>query len=169
MPAERFGGSGGQLGGGAEGDDADGLPRRQRSGRHLWAHLLVPPASAMLRLLAFAVPAALAAAGVQPLLGAATGSVRVPWAIGLAAPAVFVAALVLGAGRLLDRGDSVQPPWYSAWVLLPGAFLLAGAAAMCVLGALVELSVITWTMWTLLAIGSVLWAAAMVLVRSGSR
>lgn len=129
----------------------------------------MPPASAMLRLLAFAVPAALAAAGVQPLLGAATGAVRPRWAIALAVPAVIVAALVFGAGRLLDRGDAVQPPWYSAWVLLPGAFLLAGAAAMCVLGALVELSVITWTLWTLLGIGSLLWAAAMFLVRSGSR
>jgi len=123
----------------------------------------------MLRLLAFAVPAALAAAGVQPLLGAATGVVRARWAIGLTAPAVFVAALVFVAGRLLDRGDAVQPPWYSAWVLLPGAFLLAGAAAMCVLGALVELSPITSTMWLLLGIGSLLWAAAMVLVRRGSR
>ena len=123
----------------------------------------------MLRMLAFAVPAALAAAGVQPLLGAATGVVRLWWAIGLAGPAVIGAALVFIAGRLLDRGDAVQPPWYSAWILLPGAFLLAGAAAMCVLGALVELSLITWTMWTLLGIGSVLWAAAMVLVRRGSR
>jgi hypothetical protein len=123
----------------------------------------------MLRLLVFAVPAALAAAGVQPLLGAATGVVGVRWAIELAVPAVVVAVLVLIAGRLLDRGDAVQPPWYSAWVLLPGAFLLAGAAAMCVLGALVEFSLITWAMWTLLAIGSLLWAAAMVLVRVGSR
>jgi hypothetical protein len=123
----------------------------------------------MLRLLVFAVPAALAAAGVQPLLGAATGVVQPRWAIGLAIPALVVAALVLIAGRLLDRGDAVQPPWYSAWVLLPGAFLLAGAAAMCVLGALVEFSMITWTMWALLGIGSLLWAAAMVLVRIGSR
>jgi len=123
----------------------------------------------MLRLLVFAVPAALAAAGVQPLLGAATGSVHAQWAIELAIPAVIVAALVLIAGRLLDRGDAVQPPWYSAWVLLPGAFLLAGAAAMCVLGALVELSLITLAMWTLLGSGALLWAAAMVLVRSGSR
>jgi hypothetical protein len=123
----------------------------------------------MLRLLAFAVPASLAAAGVQPLLGAATGVVQPRWAIGLAIPAVVVAALVFGAGRLFDRGDAVQPPWYSAWILLPGAFLLAGAAAMCVFGALVELSLITWTMWALLTIGSLLWAGAMVLVRSGSR
>jgi hypothetical protein len=129
----------------------------------------MPPASAMLRLLVFTVPAALAAAGVQPLLGAATGVVGVRWAIELAVPAVVVAALVLIAGRLLDRGDAVQPPWYSAWVLLPGAFLLAGAAAMCVLGALVELSLITWAMWALLGIGALLWAAAMFLVRIGSR
>ena len=123
----------------------------------------------MLRMLAFAVPASLAAAGVQPLLGAATGVVRPRWAIGLAIPAVVVAALVFGAGRLFDRGDAVQPPWYSAWILLPGAFVLAGAAAMCVFGALVELSLITWTMWALLTIGSLLWVGAMLLVRSGSR
>jgi hypothetical protein len=129
----------------------------------------MPPASAMLRLLAFAVPSALAAAGVQPLLGAATGAVQPEWAIGLAAPAVAVSALVFAAGKLFDRGDAVQPPWYSAWILFPGAFLLAGAATMCIVGALVELSLITWTMWVLLIAGSLLWAAAMVLVRSASR
>lgn len=123
----------------------------------------------MLRLVAFAVPAALGAAGVQPLLGAATGSVGLRWAIWLAAPAVIVAALLFGAGRLFDRGDAVQPPWYSAWALLPGSFLLAGAAAMCIFGALVEFSVITWTLWVLLIVGSLLWAAAMVLVQSASR
>jgi hypothetical protein len=123
----------------------------------------------MLRMLAFAVPAALAAAGIQPLLGAATGAVRPRWALGLAVPAVGVAVVVFFAGRLLDRGDAVQPPWYSAWILLPGAFLLAGAAAMCVVGALVELSVITSTMWALLSIGALLWAGAMVLVRTASR
>ncbi|GAC1471325.1 MAG: hypothetical protein PVSMB3_02760 [Candidatus Dormibacteraceae bacterium] len=129
----------------------------------------MPPASALLRMLAFAVPAALAAAGVQPLLGAAVGAVRLGWAIGLSLPALIVAALMFGAGRLFDRGDAVQPPWYAAWILLPGAFLLAGAAAMCVIGALVELSVITRAMWPLLAIGSVLWTSAMILVRRGSR
>jgi hypothetical protein len=123
----------------------------------------------MLRMLAFAVPAALVAAGIQPLLGTATGAVSQRWAAGLAIPAIVVAALVFGAGRLLDRGDMEQPPWYSAWVLLPGAFLLAGAAAMCVIGALVELPAITWTMWTLLGIGALLWAAAMLVVRRGSR
>jgi hypothetical protein len=123
----------------------------------------------MLRLLAFAVPAALAAGGVQPLLGAAAGAVQPQWAIGLAVPAIVVSALVFGAGKLFDRGDAVQPPWYSAWILFPGAFLLAGAATMCIVGALVELSLITWTMWVLLIAGSVLWAAAMVLVRTASR
>jgi hypothetical protein len=34
---------------------------------------------------------------------------------------------------------------------------------------LVELSLITWTMWALLIAGSLLWAGAMVLVRSASR
>jgi hypothetical protein len=129
----------------------------------------MPPASAILRLLAFAVPAALAAAAIQPLLGAATGAVQLRWAIGLTAPAVIAAALVFGAGRMLDRGDLVQPPWYSAWILFPGAFLLAGAAAMCIVGALVELSLITWIQWTLLIAGSLFWAGAMLVVRSASR
>jgi hypothetical protein len=123
----------------------------------------------MLRLLAFAVPAALAAAGVQPLLGAAAGAVQLQWAIGLAVPAIVISALVFGAGKLFDRGDVVQPPWYSAWILFPGGFLLAGAATMCIAGALVELSLITWTMWVLLIAGSLLWAAAMMLVRTASR
>jgi hypothetical protein len=129
----------------------------------------LPPASAILRLLAFAVPAALATAGVQPLLGAAAGAVHLGWAVGLTAPAVTGAGLVFAAGRLLDRGDAVQPPWYAAWVLFPGAFLLAGAAAMCIFGALVELSRIMSTMWALLIGGSLLWAGAMVVVRSASR
>jgi hypothetical protein len=123
----------------------------------------------MLRLLAFAVPAGLAMAGVQPLLGAATGIVDVRWALGLAAPAVLFAVAVFVAGRLLDRGDVIQPPWYTAWMLLPGAFLLAGAAAMCIIGALVQFALVSVTMWFLLIGGSLLWAAALALVRSGSR
>ena len=129
----------------------------------------MPRASAILRLLAFAVPTGLALAGVQPLLAAAAGSVRLPWAFGLAAPALIGSALVFAAGRLFVRGDAVQPPWYSAWLLLPGAFLLAGAAAMCIFGALIELEVITWTMWALLVAGSVSWAAALFVLRSASR
>jgi hypothetical protein len=129
----------------------------------------MPHASAILRLLAFAVPSALALAGVQPLVAAAAGSVRMPWAMGLAAPALTGAVLVFVAGRAFDHGDSMQPPWYSAWLLLPGAFLLAGAAAMCIFGALVEFALITWTMWILLITGSLFWAAALALVRSASR
>ena len=123
----------------------------------------------MLRLLAFAVPAALVLAGVQPLLGAAGGTVSMGWAIALAAPAVGAAAMVFGAARLSDRGDGAQPPWYSAWALLPGSFLLAGAAAMCIFGALVEYPLIASTMWALLIAGSLLWAAALAVLRRASR
>jgi len=128
----------------------------------------VPRASTLLRLLSFAVPAALAMAGVQPLLGAAAGAVGTGWAISLAAPAVTTAALIFVVARLLDRGDLVQPPWYTAWLLLPGSFILAGAAAMCIFGALVEFPAITSTMWTLLVIGALSWATAMALVRRAS-
>ena len=128
----------------------------------------MPKASTLLRLLGFAVPAALAMAGIQPLLGAAAGEVGLGWAVSLAAPAVGAAALIFGVARLFDRGDLVQPPWYSAWLLLPGSFLLAGAAAMCIFGALVEFPSIAPTMWTLLAAGSLSWAAAMVWVRRAS-
>ena len=107
-------------------------------------------------------------AGVQPLLGAAEGAVAAGWAISLTAPAVGAAALVFAAARLFDRGDAVQPPWYTAWLLLPGSFLLAGAAAMCIFGALVEYPVIAVAMWTLLAIGALSWATAMALVRRAS-
>jgi hypothetical protein len=108
-------------------------------------------------------------AGVQPLLGAAAGAVGTGWAIGLAAPAVAAAALIFVVARLLDRGDLVQPPWYTAWLLLPGSFILAGAAAMCIFGALVEFPAITSTMWTLLVIGALTWATAMALVRKASQ
>jgi hypothetical protein len=128
----------------------------------------MPRASTLLRLLAFAVPAALAMAGVQPLLGAAEGAVGAGWAISLTIPAVGAAALIFAAARLFDRGDAVQPPWYTAWLLLPGSFLLAGAAAMCIFGALVEFPAIAATMWSLLAIGALSWATAMALVRMAS-
>lgn len=122
----------------------------------------------MLRLVAFAVPAGLAMAGVQPLLGAAAGAVGFDWAMMLTAPAVAGAALIFGIGRLLDRRDLVQPPWFCAWLLLPGSFLLAGAAAMCIFGALVEFPGIPLTLWTLLAIGALCWATAIVVVRRTS-
>lgn len=130
--------------------------------------LNLPHASVMLRMVAFAVPAGLAIAGVQPLLASLAGSVAMSWAIGLSVPALGAAAVVFGAGRMSDRGDAAQPPWYTAWLLLPGAFLLAGAAAMCVFGALVELPMIRWTMLGLVVSGGVLWLGAMVLVRSYS-
>jgi hypothetical protein len=40
---------------------------------------------------------------------------------------------------------------------------------MCIFGALIELSLIPPVMWTFLIAGSVLWAVAIVLVRSASR
>jgi len=123
----------------------------------------------MLRLVAFAVAAGLALAGAQPLVAAAAGSVDMRWAFGLTVPAVGTAGLIFGAGRIFSRGDAVQPPWYSAWLLLPGSFVLAGAAAMCIFGALVEFSLIPWTLWVLLITGGLLWIAAMALVRSYSR
>jgi len=128
----------------------------------------MPPASRMLRLVAFAVPAGLVMAGVQPLLGAAAGAVGFGWAMTLTTPAVAGAALIFGIGRLLDRSDLVQPPWFCAWLLLPGSFVLAGAAAMCIFGALVEFPGIPPTLWTLLAIGALCWATAIVVVRRTS-
>ena len=128
----------------------------------------MPRASVILRMIAFAVAAGLALAGIQPTVAAAAGSVDLRWALGLTAPALVVAAIVFIAGRLSDRGDRVQPPWYSAWLLLPGSFLLAGAAAMCIFGALVQFALIPWTMWSLLVSGAVLWTGALALVRAQS-
>jgi hypothetical protein len=48
------------------------------------------------------------------------------------------------------------------------AFLLAGAAAMCIFGALVELSVIRLAMWALLIAGAVLRLMGITAVRRGS-
>lgn len=129
----------------------------------------MPPASRLLRLLAFAVPCALALAGVQPLLSTASGAVPPSWAISLSAPALAAALVIFGAGRLWDRGDVLQPPWYAAWLLLPGAFVLAGAAAMCIFGALVQFPTIPLTMWTLLSAGTLLWSGGILLVRRASR
>ena len=129
----------------------------------------MPPASRILRLLAFAVPAALTLAGVQPILGAATGSVTPGWAVQLAGPAIAAALLLYLAARRFDRGDVVQPPWYAAWLLFPGAFLLAGAASMCIFGALVDFPIIAPTMWALVAVGTVAWASAIAAVGRASR
>jgi hypothetical protein len=39
---------------------------------------------------------------------------------------------------------------------------------MCIFGALVQFSLIPWTLWVLLIAGGLLWMAGMVLVRSHS-
>lgn len=122
-----------------------------------------------MRLLGFAVPAALTLAGVQPIMGAATGSIGPAWAVQLTVPAIGAAVLLYLAARRFDRGDSVQPPWYSAWLLFPGAFLLAGAASMCIIGALVDFPTIAPTMWALVAAGAITWTGAIAFVGRASR
>jgi len=129
----------------------------------------MPRATNLLRLITFTVPAFLFLAGVQPLLAAATGQVGRVWAFQLAAPAIAAAAALFVTARLLDRGDGIAPPWYSAWVLLPGAFVLSGAAAMCLIGALVQFAGVTAAMWFLLISGTFLWSAGMVWVKRASR
>jgi len=129
----------------------------------------VPAASVLMRLLGFMVPCLLALAGVQPLIGAAAGAVGTGWAVRMTVPALAGAIVIFVAGRMLDRGNALQPPWYSAWVLLPGAFVLAGAAAMCIFGALVQLSVIETAMWVLLATGVPLWSGGLLYLRRASR
>ena len=128
----------------------------------------MPRPSIILRMVGFAVAAALAIAGIQPVIAAASGAVPMRWAVELSAPAVITAVLVLLAARIFNQNDALQPPWYSAWLLLPGSFLLAGAAAMCIFGAFVELSLIPGAMWALLVSGSGLWIGGMALVRSQS-
>ena len=128
----------------------------------------MPRPSVVLRMDGFAVAAALAMAGIQPVVAAAAGSVQMRWAVELTAPAMITAVLVFLAARIFNRNDAVQPPWYSAWLLLPGSFLLAGAAAMCIFGAFVELSLIPAAMWSLLVAGGGLWIGGMALVRSQS-
>jgi len=129
----------------------------------------VPAPSVLMRLLRFMVPCLLALAGVQPLIGAAAGAVGTGWAVSMSVPALVGSVVIFIGGLLLDRGDAVQPPWYSAWILLPGAFVLAGAAAMCIFGALVQLELIDTTMWVLLATGVALWSGALLYVRRASR
>lgn len=129
----------------------------------------MPAPSVLMRLLGFMVPCVLALAGVQPLIGAVAGAVGAGWALRISLPALVGAVVIFIGGRLLDRGDAVQPPWYSAWVLLPGAFVLAGAAAMCIFGALVQLELIDTAMWVLLAAGVALWSGALLYLRRASR
>jgi hypothetical protein len=129
---------------------------------------MVPPARSMLKLLAFAVPAALGAAAVQPLLASFTGSVQSGWAASIGTPALVVAAALVLADRLSDHALGA-PPWYSAWLLFPGAFLLAGAASMCLIAALVQLPGARLACWDLLAAGGPLWVLGLVWVRAHSR
>ena len=126
----------------------------------------MPPASRTLRLLAFAVPAALAASGVQPVVAALARSVSLEWALRLAVPALAVALAAVVTDRLTDRRG--EPPWYSAWALLPGSFLLAGAASMCVFGAFVELPATRLACWALRASCGAAWAAGLIWVRHAS-
>ncbi|HLQ61480.1 MAG TPA: hypothetical protein VK131_06430 [Candidatus Acidoferrales bacterium] len=128
----------------------------------------MPRPSSLLRLLAFAVPAALGVAAAQPLLAAASGQVRLAWGLQLAGPSLLAAGLTLALARWGDPGDLRQPPWFSAWALLPGAFLLAGAATMCIFGSLVEFDRIRTACWALLAAGALAWQTALVLVRRAS-
>jgi hypothetical protein len=121
----------------------------------------------MLRMVSFAVAAGLGMAGVQPVVAASTGEVGIRWALSLSGPAVATALLVLLVGRFLNRGNA-RLPWYSAWLLLPGSFLLAGAAAMCIFGSFVEFALILPAMLVLLAAGGTLLTGGLVLVRSHS-
>jgi hypothetical protein len=129
----------------------------------------LPPASRSLRLLAFAVPAALGVSAIQPVIAALTGQVSLNWALELAAPSLLTAGLLMAAARLTDRRDEVAPPWFSAWALLPGSFVLAGAASMCVFAAFVELPQIRTLAWAFLFAGAVTWAAALTWVRRAAR
>ncbi|MDQ6917757.1 MAG: hypothetical protein M3Z98_00210 [Candidatus Dormibacteraeota bacterium] len=127
------------------------------------------PASSSLRLLAFAVPAALGVSAIQPLLAALTGQVSPNWALQLAAPALLTAGLMMVAARLTDRTGEAAPPWYSAWALLPGSFILAGAASMCVFAAFVELPQIRVLGLAFLVAGALTWAAALTWVRRAAK
>jgi hypothetical protein len=129
----------------------------------------LPPGSTSLRLLAFAVPAALGVSAIQPLIGALTGQVSLNWALELAAPSLLTAGLLMAVARLTDRAGEFAPPWYSAWALLPGSFILAGAASMCVFAAFVELPQIRVLAWALLLAGAVTWATALAWVRRAAR
>jgi len=129
----------------------------------------LPPASNSLRLLAFAVPAALGVSALQPVVAALTGQVSLEWALELSAPSLVTAGLLMVIARLTDRAGDAAPPWYSAWALLPGSFILAGAASMCIFGAFIQLPQIRLAAWVLLAAGAVIWAAALAWVRRAAR
>ncbi len=127
----------------------------------------MPPASASLRLLAFAVPAGLALSAVQPLIAAIAGGVHAGWALTVSVPALLVALAVILTDRLSDREGT--PPWYSAWALLPGALLVAGAASMCLMAALIEWPSVRAVEWALLGLGGLTWTPALIWIRLRSR
>jgi hypothetical protein len=92
------------------------------------------------------------------------------WAFSLGGPSLFVVGLLMATGRLSDdRDDARRPPWYSAWLLMPGSFLLAGAATMCIFGAFVQFAPIPPTCWALLGVGFITFAGALVWVRRAAR
>lgn len=129
---------------------------------------MLPPAARSLRLLAFMVPAILVICGIQPVLAALTGGIVANWAAELSGPTLLAAAVAMASARYTDRGEIVPPPW-SAYALLPGSFLLAGAAAMNIFGSLVQLPSIATTCWVLLGVGTAIWVGALALVRRAAR
>jgi len=129
----------------------------------------LPPASRSLRLLAFAVPAALGVSAIQPVVAALTGQVALNWSLQLTAPSLLTAGLLMAIARLTDRAGDFAPPWYSAWALLPGSFILAGTASMCVFAAFIELPQIRVLAWAFLVAGAVAWAAALTWIRRAAR
>ena len=72
-----------------------------------------------------------------------------------------IAAASVGAGKLLIAGIDAEG-------VLEAATQINCAAGFGFQGALVEFTLIPWTMWVLLITGGLLWTAAMVLVRSHS-
>lgn len=127
----------------------------------------MPPAAASLRLLAFAVPAGLVLSAIQPLIAAIAGGVHAGWALTVSVPALLVALVVILADRLTDREG--VPPWYSAWALMPGAFLVAGAASMGLLAALIEWPSVRAVEWALLVFGALTWTPALIWIRLRSQ
>ena len=103
------------------------------------------------------------------MVAALTGQVALNWSLQLTAPSLLTAGLLMAIARLTDRAGDFAPPWYSAWALLPGSFILAGAASMCVFGAFVELPQIRVLAWGFLLAGAVGWAGALAWVRRAAR
>ena len=105
---------------------------------------------------------------LQPLLAVSTGHQQLGWALSLSGPGLGAAGVLAVLGRFCDPGPNFLP-WYTAWLLLPGAFLLAGAASMCIFGALVQFPGLLRTCWVLLIAGASAWAPAILWVRFVSR